>query len=229
MLIELINRNNYQSYNVSIAKMFNVNTAIYLNTLLSMQNRAFDNDYEYFSIDRQYVESKTALVEDEQILCEKLLIDSGILAESKESYKVNIDVITSLFLADNEQLKTDLDKLRRSANKKSNKDFILANVKKRINENYPEQIKNAYCDWLNMVNAKFNFVSNQLIDSAQSAVDRTANGLTEVAVNIINFATAQGWKDMEFAAKEYTERYGTKSLRGNVVVENAEVKKDIAF
>lgn len=59
MLLDLLSQNNYNSYNISLAKIIGLHPAIYVNTLLSINSKAISKqrltNEEYFCIDRNYV------------------------------------------------------------------------------------------------------------------------------------------------------------------------------
>ena len=62
MLINLISSSNYQSYNVIIAKALGLETAVYLNALIEINEKAIRKNKlvdEHFLIDRNYILERT--------------------------------------------------------------------------------------------------------------------------------------------------------------------------
>ena len=65
MLIDMINVNNYGSYNRVVAQLFGLSAAVYCNELISIYQKAIKKnkiiDGEYFNLDRRYITNQTTL------------------------------------------------------------------------------------------------------------------------------------------------------------------------
>ena len=214
MLINLISQSNYQSYNVEIAKLFGLETAVYLNALIEINEKAIRKNKlfnEHFQVDRNYIVDRTTLTKAKQMEIEDTLVSSKIIDKHDEDcIRVNIDVLTGLMLKENELVAKNLSSLFNVSNKEMKSRGILTNVKKNINENYPDDMKQAYSEWLDVINNKFGFVSKQMILNAQKCVDAEANHDVDKAIDIIHIASANGWKDMAYAVKMYNKRNSNK-------------------
>lgn len=216
MLINLISQSNYQSYNVFIAKTLGLNTAVYLNALIEINEKAMRKEKlvdEHFTIDRKYITDRTTLTVTQQKNIEKTLETIQVIHKNNDDcIKVNIDVLAGIMMGKEESVVKDLSFLKQA--KQSNVDVkkqsILKSVKMNINQSYPDDMKQAYSEWLDVVQNKFGFVSKQMILTAQSVVDHEANHDVDKAIDIIHIASANGWKDMNYAVKVYNERNKTK-------------------
>ena len=225
MLVELLSQSNYQSFNIKLAHLLGLEPSIYLSTLIDINEKAYRKNKiiedGFFTIDRNYVEERTTLSKARQIKIEAELSRVGILQLSNEYVKICLDILTSLVLEENENIRKDLSNFRRAATAKSKGDYILESVKKNIDVSLPKELQIAYSDWLESVYSKFNFINKQTLFNAQKEVDNATNRNLDDALNIINIATANGWKDMKWAVKVYKERQPNSG-----VVENKNIDVD---
>lgn len=229
MLIDLISRSNYQSYNVIIAKTIGLKAAVYLNALVEINEKAIRKNKlvdGHFLISRDYIKDRTTLSISQQKNIEDTLEKIHIIHKKGEDYiQVNIDILTSLMAAENEGVLKDLSGLKENISPKAQKSMsILKAVKSNINKNYPNDMRIAYEEWLDVIMNKFGFVSKQMLLQAQSCVDKESNHDADKAIDIIHIASANGWKDMSYAVKRYKENNdGLVKVRQNKIEVSGEV------
>ena len=224
MLVELLSQSNYQSFNIKLAQLLGLESSIYLSALIDINEKAYRKDKildGFFVVDRDYVEKRTTLNKTRQSKIESELSRVGILQLSNERIKINLEILTSLVLEENEDIRKDLSSFRKAATAKSKGDYILNAVKNNIDQTLPEELQQAYSNWLDSVYSKFNFINKQTLFNAQVEVNNAANHDLDAAINIINIAAANGWKDMKWAVKVYKERYTNSG-----VIENKDVNVD---
>ena len=201
--------NDYQSYNVILAQSLGLNAAVYLNALIEINEKAIRKnklDNEHFLIDRNYIKERTTLGISQQKEIEVSLEKASIIHKNGDDYiKVNIDILSSIMMGEKESIVKTLSFLKPQT-KTSKKDAILRAVKKNIKESYPEDMKQAYCEWLDVIQNKFGFVSKQMIILAQKTIDSASNHDVDKAIDIIHIASANGWKDMSYAVSVYNKR-----------------------
>ena len=217
MLVELLSQSNYQSFNIKLAHLLGLETSIYLNVLIDINEKAYRKnkviDDGFFTVDRNYIQERTTLTKAKQVKIESELNRVGLVELSNDHIKICLDILTSLVLEENESIKKDLSNFRKAASSKSKGDYILENVKRNIDTSFPMELQKAYADWLDSVYSKLNFINKQTLFNAQKEIDEASNRNLDVALNIINIATANGWKDMRWAVKVYKERQPNSGVK----------------
>lgn len=225
MLVELLSQSNYQSFNIKLAHLLGLESSIYLSALIDINEKAYRKDKiiedGFFTVDRDYIEQRTTISKSRQNKIETELNRVGILELSNDCIKINLDILTSLVLEENENIRKDLSSFRKAATAKSKGDYILNGVKSNIDQTLPMELQLAYSNWLDSVYAKFNFINKQTLFNAQLEVNAAANHDLDVAIDIINIAAANGWKDMRWAVKVYKERHPNSG-----VIENKDINVD---
>lgn len=223
MLVELLSQSNYQSFNIKLAHLLGLETSIYLNVLIDINEKAYRKnkviDDGFFTVDRNYIQERTTLTKAKQVKIESELNRVGLVELSNDHIKICLDILTSLVLEENESIKKDLSNFRKAASSKSKGDYILENVKRNIDTSFPMELQKAYADWLDSVYSKLNFINKQTLFNAQKEVDEASNRNLDVALSIINIATANGWKDMRWAVKVYKERQPNSGVKETKNVE----------
>lgn len=216
MLIDLISLSNYGYYNVQIANILGLDTAVYLGILLDINSKAIRKNKitdNYFTVDRKYITSRTTLSEDKQVAIEKILSDIGVLIiskESKNSFSINISALYTIIGEDDTAVIKDIKKIvSKKANSKSKSDAIKDTLKSNIVTSN-EELRTAYCDWIDAVFAKQGWMSKKSVVSAQTLIDDFADHNLDVALKIIEIASINGYRDMSWALNNYKQNFNLK-------------------
>lgn len=206
-----MSQSNYQSYNVTLAHKLGLQNAIYLNIIISIYGFAVNKhtlvEEKYFYLDRKYISSRTTFSEHTQLELENNLVGMGIMEKYSDNIgvSINLNVVTSILSDGEAEVAADLSKIKKMANKASKNDWALSCVKKNIKADYPEELKREYREWLDIINRKFNFVSNSMLEQAEKLVDDYANSNLDAAIGVVKIAQANGWKDMQWAVNRHRE------------------------
>lgn len=217
MLIDLLGLDNYVSYNIKIAELIGLHCAIYLSELMNINEKAvrksaLSNDY--FTVDRAYIQKRTTLDKSEQISLDKTLIELGILKVDEERNNVlqlNLSVLISLLNDNNENIVSDLKEMKKALDKSSKKSGTkiqqsCEQMKSYIETDNPE-LYSAYCEWIDAVFAKLKWMSKKSVIVAQKTIDEFSNRDLDIALSVLELATANGYKDVTWAIKLYKENY----------------------
>lgn len=218
MLIDLLSTSNYVSYNIKIAEVLGLHTAIYLSELMNINDKAVRKnkvDGSYFTVDRSYLKSRTTFEEDEQQEIEQKLLSVGILEKSDKNNNtllLNITVLTSLLMSENENLIKDVSKIVKTKKEKKTKvDSIKDNLKSHVLTSNQE-LRSAYNDWIESVYAKQGWMSVKSVEAGQKLIDNftsTEDGKhdLDIALRILEIASIGGYRDIQWAINSYQDNY----------------------
>ena len=120
MLIELLSMSNYVHFNVKLAEILGLHTAIYLGQITDINEKAIRKnkvDENFFTIDREYITKRTTIPEKEQKDIENNLIKIGILERSDKDANtllLNLTVLTSILMSPDEDLLKNVENLAKT-------------------------------------------------------------------------------------------------------------------
>ena len=214
MLIELLSTSNYVSYNVKLAQILGLNTAVYLSELMNVNDKAIRKnkiDNKYLVLSREYITERTTLMEEEQLKIDNNLIKIGILekGEKENQLALNISNLTALVMTEDEDVIESIKKLTKLKNKGSRK-TKAEKIKEELRTNVitdNEELKEAYNDWIDAVYAKQGWLSKKAILHAQNVIDTFTNRNLDIALKILDIAAVNGYRDMDWAVTKYKEQY----------------------
>lgn len=217
MLIDLISLSNYGYYNIQVANILGLETAVYLGILLDINSKAIrKNKVEdnFFTIDRDYITQRTTLSISKQKEIEKILSDVGVLCISKkdeDSFNISISALyTIVGNDDNTDLIKDVKKIiSKKANTRTKTDAIKDTLKENVVTSNKE-LREAYYDWIDSVYAKQGWMSKKSVVSAQTLVDDFSKHNLDVALKIVEIASINGYRDMEWALNTYKQNYNVR-------------------
>lgn len=237
MLLDLLSQSNYESFNIKVAHQFGLDTAVYLNLLIEINEKATRKqaleDEKYFTIDRKYITERTTLTKAQQTACDKVLNGAGVIDYKSKSDKntltINTNTLITLMDAQGELVKEELTKLRQNANQLSKQEGILIGVKRNIDPNMNTELKQAYCVWLDSVNERWGYVNKPMLFSAIEKVDSFANHNLDVALELLKIASINAHKDMKYAIDNYIKSKPQKPINTVVEQKNVAVRTDVEF
>lgn len=214
MLIELLSTSNYVSYNIKLAELLGLHAAIYISELMNINDKAIRknklND-NYFKLTREYITKRTTLDEKEQLEIEQNLLKLGILekGEHDDDLSLNITTLTTLMMSTDEQLLDNVKKLTKLKTK-TPKATKGEKIKEELKTNVVtsnEELREAYYDWIDAVYAKQGWLSKKAVVCAQSQVDEFSKRNLDVALKLIEIASINGYRDMEWAINKYKSQF----------------------
>lgn len=218
MLIELLSTSNYVSFNIKLAELLGLHSAIYVAELMNINEKAIRKEKlneSSFLLDRDYVCKRTTLPPKEQLSIEKNLIKLGIIekpSEDENCIVLNITTLTTLLMSTDEDLISNVKKLSSTKSKRETKaDAIRNNLKTNIVTTNVELLK-AYSDWIDAVYANKGWMSKQAVIEGQRVVDEFSKRDLDVALRLINIATIHGYVDMTWAINRYDEQYKVRRV-----------------
>lgn len=214
MLIDLLSTGNYASFNIKLAHIIGLEASIYINELLNINEKAIRKSKLHgnlIKLDREYITKRTTLSADKQLEIEQRLIKIGLITKDESNsnlLSIDISILTSLVMSDDEDLLKSVEKLTRlkGAKKTSAKEAAIEKLKDYVIATDPE-LREAYFSWINTIYAKQGWMSAKAVTAAQSIVDSFADHDLDLALKIIDIADTNGYRDMEWAVNKYKENY----------------------
>lgn len=209
MLFELLATDMYVSYNVKLAKTLGLTSAIYLSELININRKAIEKNKikdGYFKINREYIEDRTTINKADQKDLDKLLseVKAISIGENSDMLKVDMDVLTSLILGD-QKIVAELPNSSKRG-RPTKQEIIVRALKANIETNNPE-LKKAYEDWIDAVNAKNGWMTKVHVLEGQKVIDTYTNKDLDMALEIVKIATLGGYRDMNWATAEFEKKY----------------------
>ena len=212
MLLDLLSTSNYVSYNIKLAEILGLHTAIYLSEIMNIQDKAIRKNKingNYFKLDREYIASRTTICEKEQLEIEQNLLKIGVLEKGEFSNELclNITTLTTIMMDVGEELIGTVKKLIKAKQKvprATKAEQIKSGLKQHI-ETTNEELREAYCDWIDAVYSKQGWLSVKAITHAQEVVDNFSKRDLDIALRVIEIATISGYRDMQWAVDRYSK------------------------
>lgn len=212
MLIDLLSMSNYVHFNVKLAQILGLHSSIYLSQIMDINEKAIRKNKmneNYFTIDREYITSRTTIPEKEQKEIENNLIKIGVLERSTDdvnTLQLNITVLTSILMSPDEDLIKEISNLAKPKQSKTKAEKIIENLKSNIVTINPE-LRQAYFDWIDAVYSKDGFMTKAAVVAAQGNVDKFSNRNLDIALKVLEIATINGYRDITWAINNYNKDY----------------------
>lgn len=212
MLIELLSMSNYVHFNVKLAHIIGLNSAIYLSQIMDINEKAIrkeKTEKNFFTIDREYIAKRTTISEKEQKEIENNLIKIGVLERStdnSDTILLNITVLTSILMSPDEELIRDISSLSKPKQKRSKAEAIKDTLKQNI-VTVNTELRTAYFSWIDAVYEKDGFMTKQAVVAAQARIDEFSNRNLDVALKVLEIASINAYRDITWAINTYNKDY----------------------
>lgn len=216
MLLDLMNSENYISFNIELAHKVGLESAVYCAELLNIYKKAYNKkkliDNEYIKLDRNYIYNKTSLLTEDQLRCDLNLIKINVIKKNVDNpdiIKLDIQLLASIISSDDVKLKENIKELvtKKSPRglKESSRQYMISELKNSIVcSNY--ELLTALRGWVDGVYANpKGFLSKQSIKLFQDTLNNYTQGDLDLALRIVNIATIQGYRDCQWAINSYEE------------------------
>lgn len=204
----------YGRFNRKLAKMTNLQTAVYWSELLDIviqvvKKQKF-NQEGYFKVDRTYIEEQTSISKEEQLLCDSILVELDVLEISiidEDMLRVRLSTMEKLLISDSikivEKAKKKVNKVDKIAAKEGKKLGILRRLNTDLITLEPnDNLRAAYSGWLDVVYDKGVCKKSQLeifINDINSYTDNV-----QVKLELIKIATSLGYKTAGWVINKYS-------------------------
>lgn len=226
MLFDLLSSDNYVSYNVKIAKEMGLYAAVYLAELININRKAINKqriDNNCFTVNRQYIEERTTLNIDTQLVLDKKLQEVGVLAKkegSPDEMYIDANALTNLVAAGDVKLLarvskiTKLDNVGGVANAKITQRQRDMQLCKTAISTTNTELQTALSGWIEGVYARPNgFLSRRAVTIFQNELYKYTNGDLDLALKLVDIATITGYKEFQWVQKKFEDEYAATFRR----------------
>lgn len=232
--------------NTKLIKLLGLSCATYTTVLVNIANKAFKKkkfDQEGFiKLDRNYIKDISSLSAADQLKCDKMLVNLGILKVAEaDSNQVAIsikDIVSIIIEEDAAELRAVKKTAKVKAEDKAElkKAGIIASMKSYIKES-DNDLYQSYCNWVESVYENKRFLTHKIIDIFQAAInDFSADKTTKL--NLLNCAIISGYTDPAWVIGQY--KSNTKQINKPASIQTparisvapisaTEIRTDVAF
>ena len=241
MITDLLATDNMVSYNVKIAQVMGLHTAIYLTELINISVKARLKKKlvvdKYFTVDRKYIKKRTTIEEKEQLAIDFKLAKVNVIqkpAGGIDTMYIDVDKLSEMLSSDDEEY---LKKLSKSAEVKTT---ALPGMKQTMRQKEAQEMKNylttmnsdirgALEGWIEGVYKNPNgFLSKRAVNIFERTVDEYAKGDFDVAMKLIDIATVGGYRDATWAINSYEKDHGAAKTTRNAYV-NTSTRRNVVL
>lgn len=215
MLSDLIDLNNYASYNITLAQLVGLEAAVYCNQLLSIQNKAKRKEKleeGFFKVDRNFIVKQTSISKDNQLKLDEQLVSIGILEKRDTNLlNINLENLSTIIAGESLDLKKEVATICKEK-KKTKKECIIEQLKRDITCDNSE-LREALEGWIDSIyTGPKAYLSKAAVTSFQDDLYNYSKGDLDVALAIVKIASISAWRNCQWAINAY-EQNNKKSVR----------------
>ena len=210
MLFDLLSTDMYVSYNIKLAHILDLNSAVYISELININRKAIAKNKlkedGFFKIDRNYIENRTTLKKEDQKAIDEKLSSINIIAigESSDLLKIDMDVLTSIILG-NQKIVSEIVQPAKKG-RPTKQEIVLKALKANI-ETTNVELKHAYEDWIDAVSAKQGWMTKVHVLEGQKVMGNyNKEKDLDMALDILKIATMGGFRDITWAIRDYEKK-----------------------
>lgn len=207
-------------YNIFIANTFGLEAAVYLYTVLHLENDGF------IDINRDEIKETTTLDVETQKNIDRMFVNIGLFKiESENNIHIDYDILLSLYTDNNKNVLTEI--IPKITKKRTKSDVIKDELKTYIKTDNGE-LRDAYVSWIDAVFAKQGWMSKKSVELGQKLIDSYSNRNLDLAIELLDIASINGYRDIQWAINSYEENLKKKVSRAPLILNKEfEIKKKI--
>lgn len=247
MIFELLSHRNNMSYNLKIASIFGVCSAILLGLLIDAKQDAILTDKlvedKFFLLTRQQIYDLTGLddlkqLEVEDALKECRLIEVTPVKNNSEKFYYSLDENLLLKFIEAKSTEEAKKLLTKSAQKKSlisvprtstpsKRSTYINGLKKSLKED-DIMVRENLCNWIDAVYANpKGFLSASSIEQCLKTLNEFTRGNRELKIEIIQIAVKNGSRNLDWAIEVYQKNHPNSNFLLGEYTSTEDLQKNI--
>lgn len=233
MISYLLSQEMNCSFNVKVAKIFGLCSAVYLSFMLTEQYKAMSSNKlyndKYFACHRDLIYDRTTIGDGKQKEIEENLIDCQVLVmlpfsnnNKKFHYYIDekkLEYILEHYKESDVTMKPEAKKSKdlvpkEALPKLTAKQVAVNTAMKAVTENDLE-IYNLYKDWVEVLVTKNGYCAQSALRINQEDLNKYAGNNKQIKIDILRMAIKTGWKDIKYCITDYDKERKTLNLRNS--------------
>ena len=216
MLLDIMSPYSYLQVNTKMISVFGLNVAAYWAELLNIYPRVIKKKKEevsqangFFTIDRDYIKSRTSLSLADQAKCDATLVNVGVLAvDENDSNRICISLKMMFeILSEDDQAEIlaiqKKAKVKKASAAETKQAMIRVNLKKAITTTDTE-LQTAYHTWIDAILDSRNVLTKAAVEIFYKTVTEYSTAKA-VQLKIIEIATVHAYRDANWAINIYSK------------------------
>ncbi len=219
MILDFTARSNNISYNIKLAKMFGVCSAIYLTLLMDCYFSREED--EYIKLSREDIYNLTGIEDAKQEDIEHNLESYNLIQVSplknsslKNYYKLNVELLEHIISLNNSNIVEELQKTFKTfkaattpPKSVSKRACIKTNLKNAIKVE-DKDCREALESWIENAMQKTGYLSKQQVESMEDDLTKYAAEHRIPILELFNAAAKYAYKDSKWVIEKYSELNG---------------------
>jgi len=226
MILDLLSQSNQMSFNILIAQMFGLESAVYLSELMTINEKAVRKNkmekigsIKYFTVSREYIKSRTTITPAKQKEIDERLRNVGVISISKDNDNmlcIDYNILAGIFGTDLE--KDTKEKIQKIAKKRTQEQKEASKESAKISKHrffaYKEIDESDLADpiklelkkWVDCILEKSGYITAAAVrDNIQAIKDYKPNDI-QLSINLINYAILKCWVHISAAIDSYNKK-----------------------
>lgn len=211
MLIDVLNKDNYITFNVKLAQVFGVVGAVYCSEIVSIYQKAIRKkklvDGAFCNLDRDYIFRRTTITISQQLdidtsLCKVKVMEKHL--SNPDLVRIDANLLTSIIASEETSLK-DVKVACGIASRQEAKEQKQASILKSLKNVITvedEKVNSKLCDWVESVCAKYGNITKGAVQLFQDDLLKYSSD-RDIQLEIIKIAIAQSYRLCSYATQIY--------------------------
>lgn len=209
MFLDVLDKDNYGEFNITAAKLFGLDTAVYFTVIAQIAAKALKKDKVndgFVTLDRDYIEERTTLDKKKQYKCDATLTKAGVLMEDEQNpdmIRLNAKQMVAILCNDDPDTLKDLAKAKKGSTetaKAKKQEGMVLGLSRFITET-DQDVKAELVNWIRIL-AESTRINKVTIENFQSEMNRySTDKNTKLA--IIKIAQANTYREFAWAQQIY--------------------------
>lgn len=232
MLFTLLSLENNISYNIQIARVFGLYSAVFISFLITEQTKSITantlQNNKYFMLSRKEIEDKTTLDDNKQNEIEENLIACNVLerfpvtnSSLKSYYYLNEQLLLNILSTSNADQINEV--LKKSSIKKkelmqiekperiSKRQIVIQALKNNVKEK-DNELRQLFIDWIDAIYSGSGYLSKQGLQITEDELSKYCSD-KKIKIEVLKIAIKNSYKDITFAINNFekNKKFNTRS------------------